>query len=78
MTVGELIESLKTLPQDMEIMVINEDRQDPVDIVTVSRGRYRETDLGSLIRETDFDDEDHSDDFIQDDEKGTIAVLVTW
>lgn len=76
MTVGELIESLKNLPQDMPIMVINEDRQDPVDIVTISRGSWSdecdeediEPDYESLV----------DPEFIQNDENGTVAVLVTW
>jgi hypothetical protein len=67
MTVGELIESLKTLPQDMEIMVINKHRHDPVDITLVSRGGWG----------VDPDDE-YEERFIQDDENGDIAVLVTW
>jgi len=69
MTVGELIKELQALPQDMEIMVINEDRQDPVEIVTVSRGSWSD----DAIDEDDFDPE-----FVQDDENGTVAVLVTW
>ena len=73
MTVGELIESLKTLPQDMEIMVINEDRQDPVDITLVSRGSWTDDVHPVAIDEDDFDPE-----FVQDDENGTVAVLVTW
>ena len=69
MTVGELIKELQALPQDIEIMVINEDRQDPVDIVTISRGSWTD----DAIDEDDFDPE-----FVQDDENGTVAVLVTW
>jgi len=57
-------------------MVINEDRQDPVDIVTVSRGSWSdecdeediEPDYDSLV----------DPEFVQDDESGTVAVLVTW
>jgi len=73
MTVGELIKSLKTLPQDMPIMVINEDRQDPVDIVTISRGSWSD-DLDA----DDIDEDDFDPEFVQDDENGTVAVLVTW
>jgi hypothetical protein len=75
MTVGELIKELQTLPQDMEIMVISgEYRQDPVDITVVSRGRWTAEglDIGDYV---DFDDENR---FVQDDEGGTVAVLVTW
>lgn len=36
MTVGQLLAKLKDLPEDMEIQVINKDRQDPVDIVTLT------------------------------------------
>jgi hypothetical protein len=76
MTVSQLIEELKKLPADMPIMVINEDRQDPVDIVTVSRGSWSdecdeediEPDYDSLV----------DPEFVQDDESGTVAVLVTW
>jgi hypothetical protein len=73
MTVGELIESLKTLPQDMEIMVINEDRQDPVDITLVSRGSWTDD-----VEPDGHAYRDHDPEFIQDDENGTVAVLVTW
>ena len=73
MTVGELIKELQALPQDMEIMVINEDRQDPVDIVTISRGSWTD----DAIDEDDFDP-DFDPEFVQDDENGTVAVLVTW
>lgn len=79
MTVGELIESLKALPQDMEIQVINKDRQDPVDIVTVSRGSW--SDDTSDLTDDELDDWEPSDEepeFVQDDETGKIAVLVTW
>jgi len=73
MTVGELIKELQALPQDMEIMVINEDRQDPIDIVTISRGSWTD----DAIDEDDFDP-DFDPEFVQDDENGTVAVLVTW
>jgi hypothetical protein len=78
MTVSELIKALQALPQDMEIQVINEDRQDPVDIVQVSRGSWQ-----SHGETEDIDDGfesmiDEEPEFIQDDENGQIAVLVTW
>jgi len=75
MTVSQLIEELKALPQDMPIMVINEDRQDPVDIVTVSRGSWSD-DLDA--DDIEPDDDDDEPEFVQDDETGKIAVLVTW
>jgi hypothetical protein len=68
MTVSELIESLKELPGDMEIMVMNPDREDPVDITLVSRGRWG----------VDPEDDGYEERFLQDDEAGTTAVLVTW
>ena len=75
MTVAELIESLKTLPQDMQIMMLDSERESPVDIVQVSRGSWGE----QLEDDEDFDlDDMNSGEFIQDDENGKIAVLVTW
>lgn len=82
MTVAELIKELQALPQDMQIMVINEDRQDPVDIVTISRGSWGypvEIDTSGLD-DDDIAEEywDADEEFRQDDENGKIAVLVTW
>ncbi len=75
MTVAELIESLKALPQDMQIMMLDSERESPVDIVQVSRGSWGE----QLEDDEDFDlDDMNSGEFIQDDENGKIAVLVTW
>ena len=77
MTVAELIESLKALPQDMQIMMLDSERESPVEIVQVSRGSWV----------SEFDDEpddgfemafNEGDEFVQDDENGEIAVLVTW
>lgn len=79
MTVGELIESLKALPQDMEIQVINSETDGPVDIVQVSRGTW--SDDTSDLTDDELDDWEPSDEepeFVQDDETGKIAVLVTW
>lgn len=79
MTVGELIKALQALPSDMEIQVINEDRQDPVDIVQVSRGTW--SDDTSDLTDDELDDWEPSDEdpeFVQDEENGKIAVLVTW
>jgi hypothetical protein len=68
MTVGELIKELQALPQDMDIMVINEDRQDPIDITLVSRGSWTD----------DLDADDIEPEFLFDDENGTVGLLVTW
>jgi hypothetical protein len=82
MTVAELIESLKTLPQDMEVMMLDSDRESPVEIVQVSRGSWGypvEIDTSEL-----HDDEiaeeywEQDQEFMQDDENGKIVVLVTW
>lgn len=81
MTVSELIKALQALPQDMKVQVLDSEEGGPVDIVQLSRG--------SWVSEFDGDDEDIEDDFesmidpedaefIQDDENGKIAVLVTW
>jgi hypothetical protein len=75
MTVAELIESLKALPQDIQIMMLDSERESPVDIVQVSRGSWGE----QIEDDEDFDlDDMNSGEFIQDDENGDIAVLVTW
>lgn len=79
MTVAELIRELQALPQDIQIMMLDSEREVPVEIVQVSRGSW----------ESEFDEEDLADgfepmigpegeEFIQDDENGKIAVLVTW
>ena len=78
MTVAELIDSLKELPQDMEIMVMNPDSESPRDITLVSRGRWTDSDGFDEDDVVDFDTEIASGEFIQDDENGDIAVLVTW
>ena len=64
MTVAELIESLKELPQDMEIMVMNPDSEEPRDITLVSRGRW--TDSDGLDEDTvvDFETEIEPGEFI--------------
>ena len=75
MTVAELIKSLQTLPQDIQIMVLDSEREAPVEIVQVSRGSWGE----QLDEDEDFDLDDMGNgEFIQDDENGKIAVLVTW
>ncbi len=81
MTIAELIKALQELPQDMKIQVMGSDEGGPVDIVQISRG--------SWVSEFDGDDEDIEDgfesmidpedaEFIQDDENGDVAILVTW
>lgn len=77
MTVAELIKELQTLPQDLQIMMLDSEREAPVEIVQVSRG--------SWVSEIDDEPDDgfemafnEGDEFVQDDENGEIAVLVTW
>ena len=79
MTVAELIESLKALPQDMKIQVMTSEGEGPNDIVQVSRGSWGE----QLEDDEDIEDGfepmiDGEFKFNQDDENGKIAVLVTW
>ena len=77
MTVAELIESLKALPQDMKIQVMTSEGEGPNDIVQVSRGSWGE----QLEDDEDIEDGFESmidGEFNQDDENGDIAVLVTW
>ena len=92
MTVAELIESLKALPQDMEVMMLDSDRESPVEIIQVSRGTWG-LDLADeqderLVAEYGDDEipeevvdgltDYDTERFYQDDENGKIAVLVTW
>ena len=92
MTVAELIESLKALPQDMQIMMLDSDRESPAEIVQVSRGTWG-SDLAEEQEErleAEYGDDVYPEDvslgltdydtehFYQDDETGKIAVLVTW
>ena len=75
MTVAELIKELQALPQDIQIMMLDSDRESPVEIVQVSRGSWGER----LEDDEDFDLDDMGNgEFIQDDENGDIAVLVVW
>ena len=75
MTVAELIKELQALPQDMQVMVLDSEREAPVEIVQVSRGSWGE----QLDEDEDFDLDDMGNgEFIQDAENGKIAVLVTW
>ena len=77
MTVSELIAALQTLPGDMQVAVLDSERESPVDIVQVSRGSWG----GPLDDYEDLEDGFESmidGEFHQDDENGKIAVLVTW
>jgi hypothetical protein len=92
MTVAELIESLKALPQDMQIMMLDSERESPVDIVQVSRGTWGLdlADEQDERLEAEYGDEEipehvvdgltdyDTERFYQDDENGKIVVLVTW
>ena len=92
MTVAELIENLKALPQDMVIMVLDNDEYNASEIVQVSRGTWgiarmeaREAELEEKYGDDDIPEEvlaglEEIDEelFYQDDENGQIAVLVTW
>ena len=77
MTVAELIKELQALPQDIQVMMLDSDRESPVEIVQVSRGSWGE----QLEDDEDIEDGFESmidGEFNQDDENGDIAVLVTW
>ena len=82
MTVAEMIKELQALPQDSQVMMLDSDRESPVEIVQVSRGSWGypvEIDTSEL-----HDDEiaeeywEQDQEFMQDDENGKIVVLVTW
>jgi len=77
MTVSELIKALQALPQDMKIQVVDPDDGGPVDIVQVSRGSWQSHGETEDI-DDDWEPSDEEPEFIQDDEAGQIAVLVTW
>ena len=75
MTVAELIKELQALPQDIQVMMLDSDRESPVEIVQVSRGSWG----GQLEDDEDFDLDDMGNgEFIQGDENGSVAVLVVW
>jgi hypothetical protein len=92
MTVSELIKALQALPQDMEVMMLDSDRESPVDIIQVSRGTWGLdlADEQDERLEAEYGDEEIPDSvvdgltdydtekFYQDDENGKIVVLVTW
>ena len=79
MTVAELIKELQALPQDIQVMMLDSDRESPVDIVQVSRGTW--SDDTSDLTDDELDDWEPSDsdpEFVQDAENGKTAVLVIW
>jgi hypothetical protein len=79
MTVGELKALLATLPDDMKIQVLDSERGDPEDIVQLTRGTWS-NDTADLSDDEldDWEPSDEEPEFIQDAEKGKIAVLVIW
>ena len=79
MTVAELIKELQALPQDLQIMMLDSEREAPVEIVQVSRGSWH-AELDEEDLEEGFEPfiDPEEAEFIQDDENGNIAVLVTW
>jgi hypothetical protein len=80
MTVSELIAALQALPGDMKVQVMTSEGDGPTDIVQVSRGSWADEDLEEDEEFLAEGDSDWATDgeFIQDDEGGKIAVLVTW
>ena len=79
MTVAELIKELQALPQDIQIMMLDSERESPAEIVQVSRGSWiSDTDLEDIEEGFEAMTHPEEDEFIQDDENGKIAVLVTW
>lgn len=79
MTVSELIKALQALPQDIQVMMLDSEREAPVEIVQVSRGSWiSDTDLEDIEEGFEAMTDPEEDEFIQDDENGKIAVLVTW
>lgn len=82
MTVGELKTLLAELADDMKVQVLNSEEGGPVDIVQLSRGSWGypvEIDTSDL-HDDDIAEEYWEEDqqFLQDDDNGKIAVLVTW
>ena len=92
MTVAELIKELQALPQDIQIMMLDSERESPVEIIQVSRGTWGLdlADEQDERLEAEYGDNEIPEDvvdgltdydterFYQDDENGKIAVLVTW
>jgi len=89
MTVAELIKELQALPQDIQVMMLDSDRESPVEIVQVSRGSWGETLNERMIASMEedgasedtidnFDEYYDDEEFVQNDHDGEIVVLVTW
>ena len=92
MTVAELIKELQTLPQDIQIMMLDSERECPVEIIQVSRGTWGLdlADEQDERLEAEYGDEEipqhvvdgltdyDTERFYQDDDNGKIVVLVTW
>ena len=79
MTVAELIKELQSLPQDIQVMMLDSDRESPVEIVQVSRGTWSDDTSDLTDDELDaWEPSDEEPEFNQDDENGKIAVLVVW
>lgn len=79
MTVAELIKELQALPQDIQVMMLDSDRESPVEIVQVSRGTWSDDTSDLTDDELDaWEPSDKDPEFNQDDENGKIAVLVVW
>ena len=89
MTVGELIEKLKTMPPDMQVVVVQDgEEEDHKDIYKISRGTWglqlnmqRRAELMEEDEDLDPDDIEnvHDDEeFVEEEENGAIAVLVLW
>jgi hypothetical protein len=79
MTVSELIKELQALPQDIQVMMLDSDRESPVEIVQVSRGTWSD-EISDLTEEEmeEWYDSNTEPEFVQDDENGKIAVLIVW
>jgi hypothetical protein len=77
MTVSELIKELEALPQDIQVMMLDSDRESPVEIVQVSRGSWSD-DVSDEEIDDDWEPSDEEPEFVQDDENGKIAVLIVW
>ena len=77
MTVAELIKELQALPQDIQVMMLDSDRESPVEIVQVSRGTW--SDDTSDLTDDELDAWEPSDKVFEfGPEDGKIAVLVVW
>lgn len=75
MTVSELITKLQALPGDMEVQVMTSEGNGPYDILQLSRGSWQ----GENDDDIEWGFESMIEpEFVQDDENGQIAVLVTW